>query len=69
MASGLSSDRGDCRGRKMENEELRELETLTSLIDVNKESTLVLINMKISCMQDVEIGEKRINLFGVLSEL
>ena len=65
MANGLSSGRRDRkRRRKMENEELGGVTTtLTSLIDV-EDSTLIMNHMKKSFMQDVEIVEKRTNLFG-----
>ncbi|CAO2836006.1 unnamed protein product [Amaranthus hypochondriacus] len=66
-----SSGRGDRkRRREIENEELSGLATaLTTLIDVEKESTSIMMDMKKSFLRDVEIGEKRTNLFGVLSNL
>lgn len=43
--------------------------TLTTLIEVENESTLIMTDMKKSYMWAVEIGEKRTNHFGVLSNL
>ena len=55
---------------KLKNKELGRLTTaLTALIDVEKESTSIMMAMKKSFLRDVEIGEKRTNLFGVLSSL
>ncbi|CAO2825041.1 unnamed protein product [Amaranthus hypochondriacus] len=70
-AIGLSSGRGNRkRRREIENEELSGLATaLRALIDVEKESTSIMMDMKKSFIRDVEIGEKRTNLFGVLSNL
>ena len=68
---GQSSGRGYCkRRREIENEELGGLATaLTALIDVEKESTSIMMDIKKSLLLDVQIGEKRTNFFGVLSNL
>ena len=64
LVIGQSSGRRDRkRRREIENEELSGLATaLTALIDVEKESTSIMMDMKKSFLRDVEIGEKRTNL-------
>ncbi|XP_057246710.1 uncharacterized protein LOC130589462 [Beta vulgaris subsp. vulgaris] len=71
QATEPSSYRGDRkRRREIENKELGGLsKALVSLIDVEKESTAVMNDLKKSFMRDVEIGEKRTKLFQALSGL
>ncbi|CAO2820927.1 unnamed protein product [Amaranthus hypochondriacus] len=70
-AIAQSSGRGDRkRRREIKNEKLSGLATaLTSLIDVENESTSIMMDMKKLFLQAVEISEKRTNLFEILSNL